>query len=107
MGRFQLVFIVGGLLVVGLVATSGRLLVVNQPRKSDVMVVLAGETERRPARGLELLDQGYAPRLILDVPAEAKIYHRNQAEIAQEYVECAATGKFNHGLPDLRTVDKG
>jgi DUF218 domain len=86
MRRFQLVFIVGGLLVVGLVATSGRFLVVNQPRKSDVMVVLAGETERRPARGLELLDQGYAPRLILDVPAEAKIYHRNQVEIAQEYV---------------------
>jgi hypothetical protein len=95
MGRFQLVFIVGGLLLVALVATSGRFLVVNQPRKSDVMVVLAGETERRPARGLELLDQGYAPRLILDVPADAKIYQWNQAEIARKYVE---------GLPQAGSI---
>jgi hypothetical protein len=86
MGRLQITFVAGCLFLVALVATSGRLLVVNQPRKSDVMVVLAGETERRPARGLELLDQGYAPRLILDVPAEAKIYDRNQAEIARAYV---------------------
>ena len=78
-----------------LVVASGRLLVVNQPRKSDVMVVLAGETERRPARGLELLDQGYAPRLILDVPAEAKIYERSQVKIAQTYVD---------GLPHARQI---
>jgi hypothetical protein len=83
MARLQLVFIVGGLL---LLAASGSFLVLNHPRRSDVMVVLAGETERRPARGLELLEQGYAPRLILDVPAETKIYHRNQLEIAREYV---------------------
>jgi hypothetical protein len=73
--------------MVALLATSGRFLVVNQPRKSDVMVVLAGETDRRPARGLELLDQGYSSQLILDVPAEAKIYQWNQAEIARKYVE--------------------
>jgi hypothetical protein len=87
MGKFRLVFIVGGLFVVALSATSGRFLVVNQPRKSDVMVVIAGETDRRPARGLELLDQGYASRLILDVPAEAKIYQWNQAELARKYIE--------------------
>lgn len=87
MGKFRLVLVFGGLLTVGLVATSGRFLVVNQPRKADVMVVLAGETDRRPARGLELLDQGYAPRLILDVPAEARIYQWSQTEIARKYVE--------------------
>ena len=73
MGKLRLVAIVAALFVLALVA-SGRFLVVNQFRKSDVIVVLAGETDRRPARGLELLEQGYAPRLILDVPAEAKIY---------------------------------
>jgi hypothetical protein len=87
MGRFQIGLVAGGLFLVALVAASGSFLVLNQPRKSDVMVVLAGETERRPARGLELLDQGYAPRLILDVPAESKIYGRGQVEIAREYVE--------------------
>jgi DUF218 domain len=95
MAKIRLVFIAGGLFVVALGAISGRFLVVNQPRKSDVMVVLAGETDRRPARGLELLDQGYAPRLILDVPADAKIYQWNQAEIARKYVE---------GLPQAGSI---
>src|SRR5271167_2873648 len=87
MGKFRLVFILWSLFMVALAATSGRFLVLNQPRKSDVMVVLAGETDRRPARALELLDQGYAPRLILDAPAEARIYQWNQLEIARNYVE--------------------
>src|SRR5271167_2304366 len=87
MAKIRLVFIAAGLFIVALSAASGRFLVVNQPRKSDVMIVLAGETDRRPARGLELLDQGYASRLILDVPAEARIYQWNQLEIARKYVE--------------------
>jgi uncharacterized SAM-binding protein YcdF (DUF218 family) len=95
MPRIRLVFIGGGLLVFALGATSGRFLVVNQPRKSDVMVVLAGETDRRPARALQLLDQGYASRLILDVPAEARIYQWNQVEIARKYVE---------GLPQAGSI---
>src|SRR5271156_1362727 len=87
MAKLKLVLILGALFVIALVRTSGRFLVVNQPRKSDVMVVLAGETDRRPARGLELLDQGYAPGLILDVPADAKIYQSNQQDIARKYIE--------------------
>ena len=81
--------------MVALGATSGRFLVVNQPRQADVMVVLAGETDRRPARGLELLDQGYASRMILDVPAGTKIYQWSQAELARKYVE---------GLPQARSI---
>jgi uncharacterized SAM-binding protein YcdF (DUF218 family) len=95
MAKIRLVFIVGGLFMVVLAATSGRFLVVNQPRKSDVIVVLAGETDRRPARGLELLDQGYASRLILDVPAGTKIYQWDQTELARKYVE---------GLPQAGSV---
>jgi hypothetical protein len=95
MGQLRFIFIAGGLFIVALWATSGRFLVVNQPRKSDVMVVLAGETDRRPARGLELLDQGYASRLVLDVPAETKIYQWNQAELARKYVE---------GLPQAGSI---
>ncbi len=87
MGKFRIIFVLGGLLIVALAATAGRFLVVNQPRKADAMVVLAGETDRRPTRGLQLLDQGYAPRLILDVPASTKIYQWSQAELARKYVE--------------------
>jgi hypothetical protein len=95
MRKFQLVLIVAALFIVALGVTSGRFLVVNQPLQSDVIVVLAGETDRRPERGLELLGQGFASRLILDVPAESKIYQWNQAEIARKYVE---------GLPQAGSI---
>ena len=38
--------------------TQGRILVVDSPQPSDVIVVLAGETDRRPAHALQLLNQG-------------------------------------------------
>jgi hypothetical protein len=66
---------------------SGRLLVINDPQPADVIVVLAGETDRRPARALELLSQNYAPRMLLDVPAAAKIYKPTMLEIARDYIQ--------------------
>jgi hypothetical protein len=65
---------------------AGRMLVVNAPQKSDLIVVLAGETDRRPALALDLLRQGYAPRILLDVPASAKIYDSTLTQIAADYV---------------------
>ena len=58
---------------------------IDQPRRADAILVLAGETDRRPARALELRAQGYAPLVIVDVP-EARIYNRTQLEVAQEWV---------------------
>jgi len=75
------------LLVVGLIALSGVFLVVDNRQHADVIVVLAGETDRRPALALELLQQGYAPRMVLDVPAQDRLYKWSQAELAKEYVE--------------------
>jgi uncharacterized SAM-binding protein YcdF (DUF218 family) len=75
-----------GLSILWLVASSGRLLVVDKPQKADVILVLAGETDRRPARGLELLDQGYGTRLVLDVPA-ATIYRWSLLELAEKYAQ--------------------
>lgn len=69
-----------------LVRYAGTWLVVDAPQKADLIVVLAGETEQRPARGLQLVDQGFAPRLLLDVPAAAHIYHQEQMEIARQYL---------------------
>lgn len=74
-------------LVVVLLANSARFLVIDQPRRADVIVVLAGETDKRPARGLELLRQGFATRLILDVPAQAKLFQWSELDLAQRYVE--------------------
>lgn len=68
-------------------ANAGRLLVVDAPQPSDVILVLAGETDRRPARALQLLQQGYGRRVVMDVPAEAKIYDSNQLQLAEHYVQ--------------------
>jgi len=76
------------LLVVAIfAANAGRLLIVENPQASDVIVVLAGETSRRPARALELLNQGYASRVLIDVPAEARIYEFTQLQLAERYVQ--------------------
>jgi uncharacterized SAM-binding protein YcdF (DUF218 family) len=78
------------LLGIVLAAASGGFLVIDQPRKSDVILVLAGETDRRLARALELFDQGYAPKIVLNVPTKAVIYRWTQPELAQKYVDTLA-----------------
>lgn len=74
------------LLLLVLAAQAGRVLVIDDPKPSDVILVLAGETDRRPARALELLHQGYGRRVLIDVPADAKIYEFSQLDLAQKYV---------------------
>jgi uncharacterized SAM-binding protein YcdF (DUF218 family) len=71
------------------VAGSARLLEVDDPQKSDVIVVLAGETDRRPQRGLGLLAAGYAPAMFLDAPV-ARIYDKYVSDIAENYLRSAA-----------------
>ena len=80
-------------IVVVFAANAGRLLVVDAPEPSDVIVVLAGETDRRPALALQLMEQGYARRELLDVPATARIYEFTQVELAQKYIQDLPHGK--------------
>lgn len=82
-----------GALFVAFAADAGRMLVVDAPERSDVILVLAGETDRRPALGLQLLDQGYGGRLIIDVPAAAKIYGFTQLQFAEKYFQNLPEGK--------------
>jgi hypothetical protein len=78
--------LLGGLSV-GLALKGGGFLVLDAPRPSDVILVLAGETERRPERALQLLAQGYGRRIVLDVPAHAKIYEFTQIQLAEKYIQ--------------------
>jgi len=82
-----LVLVVLAGLSVGLAAKAGSFLVVEAPRPSDVILVLAGETDRRPERALQLLAQGYGRRVVLDVPTNLKLYEFTQIQLAQKYVE--------------------
>ena len=65
--RAGLILLTLVLTALGVFAVYGdRWLVVDQPTKSDAIVVLEGENDRRVSRGLELLRQGYASWLVLD-----------------------------------------
>lgn len=87
---FLIVFL---LVVLALVAGSGSFLVVDDLQRADAIVVLAGETKTRPERGLELVAENYAPRMLLDVPANEVIYNRPLTEIAQQFVQNSGRGQ--------------
>jgi hypothetical protein len=82
-----LVLALSGGLLIGLALRAGDFLVVDVPLHSDVILVLAGETDRRPQRALELLAKGYGRRVLLDVPTNAKIYEFTQIQLAQQYIQ--------------------
>jgi uncharacterized SAM-binding protein YcdF (DUF218 family) len=74
-------------LVTGFAINAGRMLVIDEPRTSDVILVLAGETEHRPARALQLLGEGYTRKIVIDVPAKGQIYEFSPLQLARRYAE--------------------
>jgi uncharacterized SAM-binding protein YcdF (DUF218 family) len=68
-----------------LASQAGRFLVVDAPQPSDVIVVLAGETSVRPAHAIDLLRQGMAPRVFLDVENRDVLYDQPLKEFAERY----------------------
>jgi uncharacterized SAM-binding protein YcdF (DUF218 family) len=68
-------------------ADAGSFLIVDAPQPSEVIVVLAGEMDHRIAHALELLNQGYARRVLIDVPAAAKVYGFTEVQLAQSYID--------------------
>lgn len=94
--RLQLSIALLALMVLTIFAlNAGRILVVDAPQPSDLILVLAGETDHRPMRALELLHQGFGRRVMIDVPADAKIYDVSQLDLAERYVR---------NLPDSAAV---
>ena len=88
-------FLVVVAIVAALASQAARFLVVDEPGTSDAIVVLAGETKVRPARALELLRQGVAPRAFLDVQTRDVIYDQHLIDLARKYV---------NGLPEANRV---
>jgi hypothetical protein len=73
------------LIAVALASQAARFLVVDDPQKSDAIVVLAGDTNVRPARALALLRQGMAQHLFLDVEVRDQIFDLPLTDLAQKY----------------------
>ena len=94
--RLQIVlFLVVIVILAALASQAARFLVVDEPEKSDAIVVLAGETNVRPARALDLLRQGVAPHVFLNAERRDLIYDRPLTDLAQKYV---------NGLPEANRV---
>ena len=89
------IFLVVVLVLVALGSQAGRFLVVDDPRKADVMVVLAGESSVRPGHAAELLRQGMAPFAFFDVETRDVIYDQRVTDLAQRYI---------NGLPEKDRV---
>lgn len=67
---------------------AGRLLVRDHPEKSDVIVVLAGDSQdERYRHGMELLRAGYGKHLFLDASSDSRYFGHTPAEYAQAFVE--------------------
>ncbi len=75
------------LALIAFASQAGRLLVVDAPQPADAIVVLAGETAVRPARAVELLRQGMAPRAFLDVQTYDVLYGQPLTELAERYIK--------------------
>jgi uncharacterized SAM-binding protein YcdF (DUF218 family) len=75
-----------GVIVIAAASQAARFLVVDAPVSSDAIVMLAGETNVRPARALELLRQGVAPHVFIDAEMHDRIYDQRLTDIAQRYV---------------------
>jgi uncharacterized SAM-binding protein YcdF (DUF218 family) len=70
-----------------LASQAGRMLVVDSPQPSDAIIVLAGETSVRPAHAVELLRQGMASRILLDVQVNDVLYDQPLTELAERYAK--------------------
>ena len=66
---------------------AGSLLVRDHPEKSDVIVVLAGDSQdERYRRGMELLRAGYARHLLLDASSDSHYFGHTPAEYAEAFL---------------------
>jgi uncharacterized SAM-binding protein YcdF (DUF218 family) len=79
---------------------AGPALVVNQPQRSDVILLLAGdENDTRYWKGIELLRSGYAPRMLVDAHTDGVSYGRSPVELTEDFIRRTAGGIPVHVCP--------
>jgi uncharacterized SAM-binding protein YcdF (DUF218 family) len=67
---------------------AGRMLVSDHPKKSDVIVVLAGDSQdQRYRRGMELLRAGYARHMFLDASSDSNYFGHTPADYAESFLK--------------------
>jgi uncharacterized SAM-binding protein YcdF (DUF218 family) len=73
------------MLLLGVCLASARLLVVDNPQHADVILVLAGETNVRLTRAIQLAEAGYAGQVIVDVPDWTRVYDQSELDLARAW----------------------
>ena len=89
-----------------LATKAGDFLIVDAPRRSDAILVLAGETDRVRRRALELLSQGYGKRVVLDVPKNARCTSLRRSSWRRRYIQDLPQAGAGQHLSDRRAVDQ-
>ena len=73
---------------------AGSYLVTNAPEHADLIVVLAGGNgDLRYWNGVRLLQEGWAPKLLLDVFAQRETFGHMDVDLAREFVERTTPGR--------------
>lgn len=85
--RFFLIAAIVLVFGLALLEKTGEYLVMDQPAHADVIVVLAGDrNDRRFFRGLELLHQGYAPRMLVDANSDMIFFGRTPTVLEDQLI---------------------
>ena len=73
---------------------AGTFLVVNAPEHADVIVVLGGgNSDLRYWNGVRLMNEGSAPRLILDVFAKGQTFGNMDIDLARDFANRTTPGR--------------
>src|SRR5271165_2180237 len=87
MSKRIVVLVVLAVFVVFAFRHAGSFLVVNAPEHADMIVVLAGgNNDWRYRNGVQLLHEGWAPHLMLDVFAKGVTYGNMDIDLARNFV---------------------
>ena len=90
-----LVFAVLVTVVVVLFRHAGSVLVINHPERADVIVLVAGgNNDLRYWNGVRLMQERYAPRLVLDVFAKGETYGNWDVDLARDFVNRTTPGNL-------------
>jgi uncharacterized SAM-binding protein YcdF (DUF218 family) len=81
-------------IIIILLRHAGSFLVVNKPEHADAIVVLGGgNNDLRYWTGVELMKQGWAPRLFLDVFAKGETFGNRDIDLATDFVQRTTPGQ--------------
>jgi uncharacterized SAM-binding protein YcdF (DUF218 family) len=91
--RIVVLVVLAVLLVLGF-RHAGSFLVVNAPEHADVIVVLGGgNNDLRYWNGVQLMNEGWAPRLVLDVFSKGETFGNMDIDLARDFVNRTTPGR--------------